>query len=250
MTRTEPDARFPFPATTVPTRCRRRPELFDLAFGDLGGDTKKATQERLEQARQACSARPMVTVRLRRALVNKPLAREGVFAGTTPGQRNALRRRLADRFGPEWIDVVAARDQARRKRTETARHTPLSVPQARVVRLDRELNGPLSLPPLTAGEQRLNRNRLTRPAAIPSSQGRRSTSRHPTADQPPPPCCPGSPTRRTPVSLDQRHRGLRPTRVWSCRARTCSSLWTLRGCPAPPPSSPSLTPRRDDGRTA
>ncbi|GGR20432.1 hypothetical protein GCM10010497_23370 [Streptomyces cinereoruber] len=42
----------------------------------------------------------------------------------------------------------------------------------------------------------------------------------------------------------------RPTRVWSCRTRTCSSPWTPRGCPAPPASSPSLTPRRDDGRTA
>ncbi|MFC7796226.1 WhiB family transcriptional regulator [Streptomyces cinereoruber] len=162
MSHTEPDVRFPFPATTVPTRCRRRPELFDLSFGDLGGDTKKKVQERLEQARQACSACPVVTECLRWALVHKPLAREGVFAGTTPGQRNALRRRLADRLGPEWIDVLAARDQARRERAETARHTPLSVPQARVVRLDRELNGPLNLPPpLTAEEQRLNRNRLT-----------------------------------------------------------------------------------------
>ncbi|MFE5896894.1 WhiB family transcriptional regulator [Streptomyces sp. NPDC056488] len=161
MSHIEPDVRFPFPAATVPTRCRRRPELFDLAFGDLGGDTKKAAQERLEQARQACSACPVVTACLRWALVNKPLTREGVFAGTTPGQRNVLRRRLADRIGPEWIEVLAARDQARREGAETARHTPLSVPQARVVRLDRELNGPLNLPPpLTAEEQRLNRNRL------------------------------------------------------------------------------------------
>ncbi|MFI0829364.1 galactose oxidase-like domain-containing protein [Streptomyces roseolus] len=38
--------------------------------------------------------------------------------------------------------------------------------------------------------------------------------------------------------------------VGSCRARTCSSPWTPRGCPAPPASSPSPTPRRDDGRTA
>ncbi|MDX2565010.1 WhiB family transcriptional regulator [Streptomyces sp. TX20-6-3] len=156
-----PDPRFPFPHTSAPTRCRTRPELYDLASGDLSGDTKNAAQTRLEQARRACSACPIVTACLRWALVNKTLTQDGVFAGTTPAQRRALRRRLADRLGPDWVDVLAARDQARRERAEAARHTPLPVAQARIVHLDRELNGPLRLlPQLTAEEQRLNRSRL------------------------------------------------------------------------------------------
>ncbi|MFI9297513.1 WhiB family transcriptional regulator [Streptomyces gardneri] len=159
--RTDPDPRFPFPDTPAPTRCRTRPELFDLASGDLSGDTKEAAQMRLVQARRACTSCPVVTECLRWALVNKPVTKDGVFAGTTPGQRNALRRRLADRLGPDWIDVLAVQDQARRERAEANRHTPLTVPQARIVRLDRELNGPLRLlPPLTPDQQRLNRTRL------------------------------------------------------------------------------------------
>ncbi|MEU3050384.1 WhiB family transcriptional regulator [Streptomyces sp. NPDC006984] len=135
--------------------------MFDLDLGDLSGDTKNAAQTRLEQARRACSACPVATACLRWALVNKTLTAENVFAGTTPGQRRALRRRLADRLGPDWADVLAARDQARRAQAEAARHTPLPVAQARIVHLDRELNGPLRLlPQLTAEEQRLNRSRL------------------------------------------------------------------------------------------
>ncbi|MFE5795536.1 WhiB family transcriptional regulator [Streptomyces sp. NPDC056503] len=154
-----PDPRFPFPHTTAPTRCRRDPALFDLGFGDLSGDTKKAAHKRLEQARRACSACPVVTACLRWALVDETT--ENVCAGTTPAQRRVLRRRLADRLGPDWVEVLAARDQARRERTEAARHTPLPVSQARIVHLDRELHGPMKLlPRLTAEEQRLNRSRL------------------------------------------------------------------------------------------
>ncbi|MEU9298543.1 hypothetical protein [Streptomyces sp. NPDC048266] len=68
---------------------------------------------------------------------------------------------MADRLGPDWTDVLAARDQARRERSEAARHTPLPVAQARIVHLDRDLNGPVHLlPQLTPEEQRLNRFRL------------------------------------------------------------------------------------------
>ncbi|MFF9854263.1 WhiB family transcriptional regulator [Streptomyces litmocidini] len=166
MSRTHPtdpasDPRFPFPRTSAPTLCRRDPALFDLASGDLSGDTKNAAQTRLEQARRVCSACPIVIACLRWALVDKTLTAENVFAGTTPAQRRVLRRRLADRLGPDWIDVLAARDQARRERAEVARHTPLPAAQARIVHLDRESNGPLRvLPRLTAEEQRLNRSRL------------------------------------------------------------------------------------------
>ncbi|MFD9053522.1 hypothetical protein [Streptomyces zaomyceticus] len=57
--------------------------------------------------------------------------------------------------------MLAARDQARREWAEAARHTPLPVPQARIVHLDRELHGPMKLlPHLAAEKQRLNRSRL------------------------------------------------------------------------------------------
>lgn len=63
----------------------------------------------------ACSGCPIVTACLRWALVNKPVTRFGIWAATTPGQRNGLRKRLADRLGPDWIDVLAHQDQLRRE---------------------------------------------------------------------------------------------------------------------------------------
>ncbi|MFJ5712753.1 WhiB family transcriptional regulator [Streptomyces sp. NPDC093105] len=156
-----PDPRFPFPHTSAPPRCRRDPALFDLASGDLSGDTKNVAQRRLEQARRACSACPIVTAFLRWALVNKTLTQDGVFAGTTPAQRRALRRRLADRLGPTGPTFWPPGARPAARGHEAARHTPLPVAQARIVHLGLELNGPLRLlPQLAAEEQRLNRSRL------------------------------------------------------------------------------------------
>ncbi|MCE0446818.1 hypothetical protein LT493_26195 [Streptomyces tricolor] len=88
------------------------------------------------------------------ALVNQPLTKVGIFASTTPKQRTALRKRIVYRLGPDWIDVLADQDQARRERAAAARHTPLTVNQARIIRLDREINGPMRKPLAPAQQQR------------------------------------------------------------------------------------------------
>jgi WhiB family redox-sensing transcriptional regulator len=154
-----PDPRFPFPHSSTPTRCQTRPRLFDFTPGDRSGDTRAATEERLGRARRACSACPIATDCLRWALVNKPLTKTGIYATTTPGQRTALRKRMVDRLGPNWIDVLAAQEQARREQAAAARHNPLTITQARIVSLDREVNGP-ARHPLTSEQQQRNHARL------------------------------------------------------------------------------------------
>ncbi|MET9914462.1 WhiB family transcriptional regulator [Streptomyces sp. NPDC006476] len=154
------DPRFPFPHSPTRTSCQSQPTLFDFTNGDRTAD-RAATDKRLEQARKECSGCPLATDCLKWALVNKEATRVGVWAATTPGQRTDLRKRLADRLGPDWIDVLAAREKARRERAAAARHTPLSVSQARIVRLDREVNGPMpARSPLTAQQQQHNLARL------------------------------------------------------------------------------------------
>ncbi|MFJ7242665.1 WhiB family transcriptional regulator [Streptomyces olivaceus] len=155
----DPDPRFPFPHSPAPTRCHSEPATFDFAKGDRSGESRAATEQRLDRARQACSGCPIVKDCLRWALVNKDLTRVGIFAATTPVQRVVLRKRLADRLGPDWIDVLADQDQARRERSAAARHTPLTVNQTRIVRLDRDTNGPMRVP-LTPAQQQRNRARL------------------------------------------------------------------------------------------
>ncbi|MCX4231743.1 WhiB family transcriptional regulator [Streptomyces ortus] len=136
------DPRFPFPHTPTRTVCQEKPSLFDFAAGDRVAD-RAATEKRLAQADAACAGCPIAAACLRWALVNKQATRTGVFAATTPRQRTVLRERLADRLGPDWIDVLAAQDQNRRERAAAARHDPLTVSQSRIVRLDRDVNGPL-----------------------------------------------------------------------------------------------------------
>jgi WhiB family redox-sensing transcriptional regulator len=90
------------------------------------------------------------------------LTTEGIWAATTPRQRNALRRQLAARLGNNWVAVVADHDRRLRERRVTDRHTPLTVHQARIVRMDRDLNGPMPRPrkPLTPAQQHRNTARL------------------------------------------------------------------------------------------
>ncbi|WP_331724771.1 WhiB family transcriptional regulator [Streptomyces canus] len=152
-------ARFAFPHSSTPTRCQLTPRLFDFTNGDRAAD-RAATDKRLAQARRACAGCPIATDCLKWALANKHLTRHGIWAATTPGQRTDLRNRLTDRLGPDWINVLADRDQARRERAAAARHQPLTVNQARIVRLDRELNGPMPRQPLTPKDQQRNYDRL------------------------------------------------------------------------------------------
>ncbi|MFF7566601.1 WhiB family transcriptional regulator [Streptomyces pseudovenezuelae] len=141
-TSTTQAARFDFPHSPTPTRCQQEPTLFDFTNGDRAAD-RAATDKRLAQARQACSGCPLARDCLRWALVNKDLTRHGIWAATTPGQRTDLRKRLVDRLGPDWISVLAEQEQARREKAAAARHRPLTVNAARIVRLDREVNGPM-----------------------------------------------------------------------------------------------------------
>ncbi|CAC36636.1 WhiB family transcriptional regulator [Streptomyces sp. NRRL_B-16638] len=156
---THPDPRFPFPHSPVPTPCQTQPDTFDFVNGDRSGESRQSTEQRLARARRACSGCPIVKDCLRWALVNKPLTKVGIFAATTPGQRTELRKRIADRLGPDWIDVLADQDKDRRERAAAARHDPLTVNQSRIVRLDREVNGPMRAP-LTPSQQERNLSRL------------------------------------------------------------------------------------------
>ncbi|MFJ4633568.1 WhiB family transcriptional regulator [Streptomyces sp. NPDC088847] len=157
----DPDPRFPFPYTPTPPRCQAEPQMFDFVHGDRSDESRQATEARLSRARRACSGCSIVRDCLRWALVNKPVTKTGVFAATTPSQRTVLRKRLADRLGPDWIDVLARQDQTRRERAAAARHTPPTVDQARIIRLDLQVNGPMPLHRLvTPQQQEHNRARL------------------------------------------------------------------------------------------
>ncbi|MGA5363965.1 WhiB family transcriptional regulator [Streptomyces purpurascens] len=155
----DPDPRFGFPNHPTPTRCQTEPTLFDFTNGDRSGETRPATDNRLDKARRACSGCPIVKGCLQWALVNKPITRIGIWAGTTPTQRTTLRKRMVDRLGPDWIDVLAERNKARRERAAAARHNPLTVNQSRIIRLDREVNGPMPQP-ITPAQQQRNMARL------------------------------------------------------------------------------------------
>lgn len=100
---------FPQPQSPTPTQCQRTPQAFDFEYGDCN---RKMPE--LEAARRACSRCPLAPDCLLWALVNKDLTPVGIFAGTTPRQRTKLRNRLAARLGPDWIDVLADQDPARR----------------------------------------------------------------------------------------------------------------------------------------
>ncbi|MFE1442941.1 WhiB family transcriptional regulator [Streptomyces sp. NPDC058739] len=117
--------------------------------------------DQLGRARRACSGCPIARECLRWSLVQKPITKQGIYAATTPSQRTALRGRVADRLGPDWIDVLAAHEQTRREWAATARQNPLTVNQARIVRLDREVNGPMPRrQKVTSAQQQRNMARL------------------------------------------------------------------------------------------
>ncbi|GGO98677.1 WhiB family transcriptional regulator [Wenjunlia tyrosinilytica] len=155
----EADPRVPFPRSQPPTSCQDKPDLFAHEHGDNGPEAHK----RIEQARTLCAACPLAKHCLKWALANPSLVPTGIWAGTTARQRTVLRRRLVDRLGKNWVAVVAETDRNRRERATAARHTPLTVRDARLVRLDRELNGPMPRIrlPLTHEQQEHNRARLT-----------------------------------------------------------------------------------------
>ncbi|MFD6823320.1 WhiB family transcriptional regulator [Streptomyces sp. NPDC060085] len=157
------DPRLPFP--TAQTRCHSEPSRFDFANGDrtAGG---KETRQRIEEARTACAGCPAATDCLLWALVNEQATRVGIWAATTPRERDTLRKRVAVRLGPEWVDVLANQIKARHGRAAAARTNPLTVAQARIVCLEHERNGPMPRP-ITPRRQRRNRDRLAAASKAP-----------------------------------------------------------------------------------
>ncbi|MCW8102690.1 WhiB family transcriptional regulator [Streptomyces tauricus] len=110
MSRPEADPRIPFPHTDARLACRKNPGWFVHEYGQ---SSSKADRERIEQARQACRRCPIAADCLKWALANPELTPTGIWAATVSRERKALRRRLQERHGLDWVGVVAAADRAR-----------------------------------------------------------------------------------------------------------------------------------------
>jgi WhiB family redox-sensing transcriptional regulator len=128
------DERIPFPRTDRPTPCQDDPALF--AFEEATDRTQRT--KTIARAKLACSGCPIVQGCLKWALANPSLTRTGVWAATTPGKRGALRQGLVQRFGDDWVGVVATHDR-RREQRQTARTVPPTVREQMLARLELEL---------------------------------------------------------------------------------------------------------------
>lgn len=111
--------RIPFPFTDTPTACQKRPKWFSHEQ-----TSTRAAEKDIAQAKRACSGCPIVNDCLKWALAHPDLTMVGVWAATTPRQRQQLRRRLKNRLGPDWVGVVARRDQAARQRRTASTRPP------------------------------------------------------------------------------------------------------------------------------
>ncbi|MEU2865998.1 WhiB family transcriptional regulator [Streptomyces mirabilis] len=101
----ELDQRIPLPTPATPTACHSNPQAFDVDRGEV---TDPAAADRIRQAKATCRTCPIAAACLRWALTHPDLTRIGVWAATTAPDRTALRRRLENRLGPNWVDVLAA----------------------------------------------------------------------------------------------------------------------------------------------
>ncbi|MFG3133698.1 WhiB family transcriptional regulator [Streptomyces tendae] len=128
------DERIPFPHTDRPTPCQDDPALF--AFEEVADRLRRT--KTIARAKLACSGCPVVQGCLKWALANPSLTRRGVWAATTPGTRGALRNRLVQRLGDDWVEVVVAQDR-RREQQNTARTVPPMIREQMLARLEREL---------------------------------------------------------------------------------------------------------------
>ncbi|MGW7130026.1 WhiB family transcriptional regulator [Streptomyces bobili] len=113
------DPRIPFPFTETPTACQLNPDR----FSHEQTSTRTAEQD-IAQAKAACSRCPIAKDCLKWALAHPDLTQIGVWAATTTRQRTELRRRLVARLGPDWVGVVAQREQAARQEKAARRRTP------------------------------------------------------------------------------------------------------------------------------
>ncbi|MFE7077252.1 WhiB family transcriptional regulator [Streptomyces sp. NPDC057620] len=98
------DPGIPFPASDTPIACRTRPEW----FSHEQTSTRAATAD-IAKAKRVCAGCPIVTDCLKWALAHPNLTVVGVWAATTPRERPALRRRLRERLGPDWVRLIAQR---------------------------------------------------------------------------------------------------------------------------------------------
>ncbi len=117
------DPRIPFPFTDKQTACQKRPEWFSH-------EQTRTVEKDIAQAKRACAGCPIVNDCLKWALAYPDLAKVGVWAATTPRQRQQLRRRLESRLGPDWVGVVAQRDQAARQQRAHSSRPPKNTGQA------------------------------------------------------------------------------------------------------------------------
>jgi WhiB family redox-sensing transcriptional regulator len=107
------DERIPFPRTDAPLPCRTNPAWF--SHDRIFPATDQA-QEDIVRARQACRSCPVAEGCLKWALAHPDSTTVGVWAATTATERGALRRRLRERLGEDWVEVIVRRDQAARQR--------------------------------------------------------------------------------------------------------------------------------------
>ncbi|MER5696060.1 WhiB family transcriptional regulator [Streptomyces mirabilis] len=114
----EADPRIPFPFTDTQTACQIRPEWFSHEQ-----TSTRAAEKDIAKAKAACPGCPIVKGCLKWALAHPDLTQVGVWAATTTRQRGQLRRRLKSRLGPDWVGVLAQREQAARRRTRPPRDT-------------------------------------------------------------------------------------------------------------------------------
>jgi WhiB family redox-sensing transcriptional regulator len=117
--RDTPDAtHIPFPYSEEPARCSTDPDLFNHEYDSA---PRSAAEEKLRRARQACSGCPLVENCLKWALAHPDLTPTGVWAATTVRERKALRDRLVERLGADWVAIVAVADRRKSRRTAAPR---------------------------------------------------------------------------------------------------------------------------------
>lgn len=150
----EVDDRIPFPATTAPTACRSHPAWFSHEQVNTADEEKDVAR-----AKAACAACPIVKGCLKWALANPDATRIGVWAATTPRQRDRLRQRLIARHGEDWVGAVTAKERERARRRQAARLNPPSVREKALAQLERKLS-----------PSRHEATRLVLPAPVPPAQ--------------------------------------------------------------------------------
>lgn len=125
------DERIPFPRTDAPLPCRTNPQWFSHDRILPAGDE---AEEDIARARQACRSCPIAEGCLKWALAHPDSTGVGVWAATTATERGALRRRLVQRLGEDWVEVVARRDEAARQRRRQERWNPPPIRQQQAQR--------------------------------------------------------------------------------------------------------------------